>query len=292
MKSDGKIRELLRPEVLIALATLILGVLAYLRPPDPAHPARLDFLSKTISIPIWVAAIVVVGIVAVSAVIFRTFRKGTIVPENAKGRSGQSAHRPDNATDTEHQIPHPLYSIDALPDRSQLCGDAFKVNSSDKFTLHLTTEQHGDTKGLMLRISNEALRAISEIIVTIYTAQSYDRLNKDYRDGMEFNAVRIVNHGIVGASASGNPTWLVAKKDEMPHLFVGDSLANVLKWPPNDKSTFQRWRFKLAVMASTHAASAAQKAVPLSPIKLLIDIGWEAEKNEFSVEAAGTFTQP
>ena len=68
------------PDLIIALLSLGLALLAYLRPPDPSASDMLDFFSQTISIPIWVAGVVVNGLVAISGFVFRRI---WIVPKPA-----------------------------------------------------------------------------------------------------------------------------------------------------------------------------------------------------------------
>jgi hypothetical protein len=38
---------------IIGVPSILLGLFAYLRPPDPAHPMRFDFLFRTVAIPVW-----------------------------------------------------------------------------------------------------------------------------------------------------------------------------------------------------------------------------------------------
>jgi uncharacterized integral membrane protein len=38
---------------IIGVPTILLGLFAYFRPPDPTHPIRFDFLFRTVSIPVW-----------------------------------------------------------------------------------------------------------------------------------------------------------------------------------------------------------------------------------------------
>jgi hypothetical protein len=63
MKPDGDKKSLFSVDRLIAAVGVILAALGYLRPPDPAHPKRFDFLSHTISIPFWLVLITVLGCV-------------------------------------------------------------------------------------------------------------------------------------------------------------------------------------------------------------------------------------
>ena len=55
---------------------LILAVLSYLRPPDPNHPMKFDFLMQTVSISLWLAVSVIVLVAVVSAFITRRISPG------------------------------------------------------------------------------------------------------------------------------------------------------------------------------------------------------------------------
>lgn len=59
--------------------TLVLGLLQYLRPPDPAHPMEFDFLSKPLQLSPWflflIMLVVIIGTAAIT-----TRRKRTISP--------------------------------------------------------------------------------------------------------------------------------------------------------------------------------------------------------------------
>src|ERR1019366_6706825 len=48
--------------ILLAV-TIGLGILQYLRPPDPAHPMKFDFLTQSLSIPPWLLVIAPVAII-------------------------------------------------------------------------------------------------------------------------------------------------------------------------------------------------------------------------------------
>jgi hypothetical protein len=66
MKKELEQKSKIRIEVVIAALTLGLGVLAYVRPPDPARPVSFDFLSRTFSVPLWVAASSIIGVVSLT----------------------------------------------------------------------------------------------------------------------------------------------------------------------------------------------------------------------------------
>jgi lysylphosphatidylglycerol synthetase-like protein (DUF2156 family) len=53
------------------VATFLVALLAYLRPTDAAHPPHFDFLSRTLSFPMWVGGVLIFGIIASGAWLFR-----------------------------------------------------------------------------------------------------------------------------------------------------------------------------------------------------------------------------
>jgi hypothetical protein len=59
---------------IFGIATLALAILSYIRPPDPAHPVSLDFLSRTIAIPSWLAVMLLVSTAAVTYAITRNVK--------------------------------------------------------------------------------------------------------------------------------------------------------------------------------------------------------------------------
>jgi hypothetical protein len=56
---------------IFTVATFLVALLAYLRPTDAAHPPHFDFLSRTLSFPMWIGGVIVFGIIAAGAWLFR-----------------------------------------------------------------------------------------------------------------------------------------------------------------------------------------------------------------------------
>jgi hypothetical protein len=55
---------------------LCLAVLSYLRPPDPNHPMKFDFLMRTVSIPLWLALSIIVALAIITALMARKVSPG------------------------------------------------------------------------------------------------------------------------------------------------------------------------------------------------------------------------
>jgi hypothetical protein len=52
-------KRLSRPDIIayvslaVGVLSLAVGIISYIRPPDPAHPLRFDFLLQRVSFPLW-----------------------------------------------------------------------------------------------------------------------------------------------------------------------------------------------------------------------------------------------
>ncbi|MFL6450879.1 MAG: hypothetical protein ACJ746_24840 [Bryobacteraceae bacterium] len=57
------------------IATLVLGILTYVRPPDPAHPISFDFLSRMIAVPFWLAVMLLLATAALAFAITMNVEK-------------------------------------------------------------------------------------------------------------------------------------------------------------------------------------------------------------------------
>jgi membrane protein implicated in regulation of membrane protease activity len=78
--------------VIATCASLALGVFSYFRPADPAHPTRFDFLSKTISIPLWLAVVLLITIPAITAMIVRRVPRRSLTPAIDKSSAVPEKH--------------------------------------------------------------------------------------------------------------------------------------------------------------------------------------------------------
>jgi hypothetical protein len=64
----------------LGISTIALAILAYVKPPDPAHPMKLDFLSQSIAITPWFAALIVLVIIAATVIITRKLAPKAVPP--------------------------------------------------------------------------------------------------------------------------------------------------------------------------------------------------------------------
>jgi hypothetical protein len=88
----------------IGVPTLILAVIAYIRPPDPAHPTSFDSWSRPVSVPPWLATLTILLAIIVSALVARWLTKKHDL--HALSASASSI-RPAMATPVSLQM-HPI----------------------------------------------------------------------------------------------------------------------------------------------------------------------------------------
>jgi hypothetical protein len=62
---------------------IVITILAYIRPPDPTHPVKLDFLSGeiSISIPRWILFLIVIGVTAGTVKVYKLATRTPVVLE-------------------------------------------------------------------------------------------------------------------------------------------------------------------------------------------------------------------
>jgi hypothetical protein len=62
---------------------IIITVLAYIRPPDPAHPVKLDFLygEISLSVPRWIFLLIMVGVLAAAVKVYKPATRPPVVLE-------------------------------------------------------------------------------------------------------------------------------------------------------------------------------------------------------------------
>jgi TolA-binding protein len=106
---------------ILVVLTLGIGVLAYIRPPDPNHPIGFDFLSKEISLPLWLVAIAILGLVSITAAVVRMTRRET---------GGSSANEDRRRRDMERLKQELAKANSQIETLQQQLGKAAKENGS------------------------------------------------------------------------------------------------------------------------------------------------------------------
>jgi hypothetical protein len=282
-------------ETIFAAASFLLALFAYLRPPDPAHPTRFDFLSRSISIPFWLCAVLAMGIATGSAALTRWKIKsranpGLNFPERATGptplpsKPASTAFSPLASASPATLAPKSSQSAVANPTTSSDPG-AVRFETTDFLVLHIRRQTSPDQNALVLVVDNNRLDAIEHIDTIIYSACSFDSNHNQFRTVPAAAGARMVLHDVIHPSSSSKPVLIVAKRRVDQYLMMGDTTSNVMKWPENDKSAVQRWKFSLSVAARTYAKNSSQISTPLRLTKLELIVRWDSAANSLYIDS-------
>jgi hypothetical protein len=122
--------------------------------------------------------------------------------------------------------------------------------SPDHYTLEIREEKHGDMTGLMMKVKDTGLQAISKVRITVYSIRGFDNNHQQFRQEVALSGIVIDQPDRIGASAIGRQKWLMAKQLSKDCLFVGDNTSRELKWPELDTSVVHKWLLNIGVNAN------------------------------------------
>ena len=267
--------------IVIAALTLALGLLAYLRPSDVAHPPHFDFLTRTVSLPMWMVAMGVVGLIGVTfglVLLKRQTTKVVLVPPTNPVPATPRALQPQG---------QPEARAGALPEATTISADRAEltIESPDDVLIRIRGYDASNIKGLVINVDNNRLDAITRVAFTIYTAQSFDARHNDYRSGIAFNAAVISQPESIMPSFSSNPTLFIRKDANTPHLLASNDSSHPMIWPDNDPSEVEKWKLSVGFMAQTFAP-VVSNSVPLQAVRTDIVVTWDRPANEFYIDRA------
>jgi hypothetical protein len=269
---------------IFTVATFLVALLAYLRPTDATHPPHFDFLTRTLSFPMWVGVGLVFGVVAASAWLFRFgVTRGRRVqklevqaPSAASSKVSSASPKPSAPS---IQLPEPQRH------HPQATGDGeLSIDSPDDYTINIRRLGNAEMKGLAYNIDNHRLDTIGKVSITIYSAQSFSSYHGEFRDGAGFKAARYPYQGNINSSTSGHPGWIIRKDPTKSFLLAADDNTHEMIWPDNDKAEIQRWRMEIGLTAETIPPAAGIPAKGLTTQPFHIIVSWNTKTNEFFLE--------
>jgi hypothetical protein len=278
MAKDSEQRLKARIELAIAAATLAIAILAYVKPADPQHPPHFDFLSKVISVPLWLAVTLVVGVVTATAAIVRLrLASYTMGQSNSIGSAPPIVPSRPAQREPERSIP----SFLDVPHEPQLPSPSamLTASSADDIAVEIKNHEQLTTRGLVISVTNNRLSTIHKLTIRVQSAQSFDARHQAFRDGIGFSPLAMTRPNVVLPSCSDKQLWLVRKEANNDHLLAGDNNMHPMIWPDNDKSRDQKWRMVVSVAAETWPTGP-----PLLMLKLDFTVEWKRDQNVFSVQ--------
>jgi hypothetical protein len=275
----------------IGVTVIGLTILAYLRPPDPAHPISFDFLSRSINISLLSAlSLLFISIVATIALTWRIVEvkyqakalpptvlakeidktppstiKSAILP-TTKASTGKN----ENGTQVE-----PLMADGRM--------ELFPSPSDQNVTFKITRDETIATKGLLICIMNYRLSAIGRNVIAISSARSFDSRLNAYREGELFTPFTSISNGPIHASRTGPKLWLIRKDHNSDSLFAGNDTLHELHWPDNDTSEVHQWKLNVRIHTWTATNNPYESPTELIPMNLHLIIKWNSTNRQFFI---------
>jgi hypothetical protein len=266
--------------IAVSSLALIFTVFVYIRPSDPAHPPRFDWLDHIVSFPVWQGGLAVLGTIGITAGIARLKRQATkliLLPTSQPIAAAPKVLPPQGQPGTRpNALPK---DVPRSTDRTEL-----SIESPDDVVIHIR-RYDSNMRGLVINVDNNRLDAIKSIVFTVYSAQSFDGRHEDFRKATSFNAGTLAQPNTIQPCFSSNPFLLVRYDPKYPNLLALDDNAHALIWPQNDPSEVQIWRFSIGFKAET-APPGAAASVPLTAIRRDVIVTWDRPANEFYIELA------
>jgi anti-sigma regulatory factor (Ser/Thr protein kinase) len=108
-------------------------------------------------------------------------------------------------------------------------------------------DEHG-TQGLVAHLINDRTANLSNCVIVVRDAKSFDARKQAYRESFGMRPTRVALYGAVLAGDQTTDSWLVRVVDD--HLEVGDGRgAGVLVWPKGDPVETEIWLLTLSIEA-------------------------------------------
>ena len=271
---------------------ILLAILAYVRPPDPAHPMRFDFISAAVSIPLWLLVIAVPAMVLITAAMVRM--KCSVTkrpPADTLNHTTEQVHKIGNSN-AEPPLTgaKPSVSVLGKPPKDEVNplvssgGMDFVFSTPDDVAIKVERNEDSGMKGLIIRIVNHRLSAIGRHVLAVSHGRSFDQRHNAYRDGYAFEPFILVNNGPILASCVGDSIWLVRKPIWGDHLLVGNDTQHELRWPDADNSSIHKWSLSIGVDTFIVSKGPYDKRTQLTPLNTELIFVWNRDKNEFFIE--------
>ena len=280
----------------VGLLSLAVGVISYIRPPDPSHPLRFDFLLQRVSFPLWGT---ILGVIAIAGGAYgigvRKARKSSIAPLPIEKPSAKSI-APANSSPTMTQpAEKPIAKATPSPTTSRIVSqgrEEFALETPDHYTVRIRRHRDQTLNGLVMSVDNNRLEAITKVSLTIFTVQSFSARHGQFREPFGFSAARMLYQGNIGAESSGMRFWILRKDDAKLYLLAGDDHTHLMAWPNGDPVETQKWRMRLQLKCETVPTNAGTPAKAFSTQPFNVIVNWNSVTNEFFIEQEPSEPKP
>jgi hypothetical protein len=266
-----------------------MAILSYAIPPDPAHPMHFDFLTRSFTIPLWLAAIILLGTVGATA--WAIYHWGPRRPDPPGNYLVTIAPPAPSPTDVKPSAPRSPKD----PEVFRIPGLPFKASRRFPFVFDPKCEPlvykwpeglsvqvellQRETRGCLLTVANDTTDYISAWAVDVADANSWNETHKTFLPNSAFNRCRINAGTNLGPMHKSNGQWIVKllSRQNATNLSVGADDQRVLNWPNNDPTNRELWRFTIAVSFDRLINLGKTEPQGLKPVYLVVR--WDRHDN-------------
>ena len=256
---------------IIGVPTILLGLFAYFRPPDPAHPIRFDFLFRTVSIPVWL----IISLLVLAMGLALALRVLSPRPTKTLSREVKAAEigtsRPADIQSSSKPSIHIAAKTGELV-----------IPTADQLEIHVKA----DNAAVTMTVDNNRLDAIHHLDIIVYAAYSFDGRQNQFRTHAAATGARMQSPNAVGPSESSQAFILVHHPTGNDTLQLGDDTARIMKWPENDKANIQKWKLNVSLGARAYSNTVPLTGAVFQLIKFDLIVAWDKVSNKLSVERA------
>lgn len=264
----------------IGIPSIVLAAIAYLRPPDPAHPIKFDFLSTTlsVSIPLWLLALTVIILLTAAFFAVRAYTRKTSPPPQP---SGHTPNPPVAMMATKHPDRPPIdHHLDYSPFRFDPEQKLLRLNAGEVIALEIDGMQSG-TLGFTLAAVNTSSKVIASYQIEVSEAKSWSQAHQEFLDNPRFNRKPVQRGANLEPVSKANGQWLIrvvsTPKGQTLTLYNDDSTP--LVWPNDDLTGRETWRLTLV---SVYVLKPQDPTITALPICYLL-VRWDRKNSTLAI---------
>jgi hypothetical protein len=283
---------------------VLIGILTFVHPPDPAHPMSLDFLSKAIAVPSWLAgAIILFAILGTRAFLrWKDDRSAPIAPivtnaatdlEDDRMKKQISELQDQNATlrsrlqaaKNEPTKQSTRFDGGGLPSDKLLQFDPsierVVLTWPEELQVRISRHSFVGDRGLLFDLANLRSTWIGSFTLEIMDATSWDQIHSRFRESRYFKPFQLANGKELGPGSTTSGLWFLRTKGGK--IILGNSQEPVLRWPSEDSLATQVWRLNLRICVDSHHDPSRNLSMlkPLSQSTLLVS--WDTSADVVSM---------
>jgi hypothetical protein len=280
--------------ILIALTVILilLAVLTFVHPPDPAHPVSFDFLSKSIVLPPWLALLIIALVISLTTLVVRRRTIPASPPPTPisfvdyKAENDALRRRLDVTDSQARHMAGPKAEEPPKQSQSDARPNAFHPSAWDSECKKLILKSpeglsleidwyQTDTYGLLAYVCNNTADELASYRLEVAEAESWSQTHQKFLPNVLPNRPPILSgKNLKAIHKTDGGKWLLrAFQDGLStKLTIGanNDQKNTLTWQTGEPTSIEIWRLTLAVSYDREVSPQRSNQHGLPPKYLLV----------------------